>query len=244
MFSHGIQTDPSSSLLAPNLSPGTRLEAKATALVGREGLRRQSAGLPRRHSHHGGVRDRLLLPAIRDRDRPSGRVFSGVHGDELASITYRACGTRRAASRWLLANTHPLGQACLLPPACLRSTWLNGGASRPPRSPSGPDTGSESCCEGLRQVHRRLGPDGQAAHRVDALGPGGGQASGAGRRRMSPGHAGAVGRSEPASAVASWENAETAPRRVCADEAPVARLVIERPLTESNRTVDFRSMAI
>jgi integrase len=59
---------------------------------------------------------------------PGGRVFSGVHGDELASITYRRvwdkarCATMTAdeyASR-LAKRVYDLRHACV-------STWLNGG---------------------------------------------------------------------------------------------------------------------
>ncbi len=76
---------------------------------------------------------------------PGGRVFSGVHGDELASITYRRVwdkarrGTMTPgeyASRWPSASTTS---------GTLASRHGSTGVSRPPRSPSGPGTASPSC---------------------------------------------------------------------------------------------------
>lgn len=59
---------------------------------------------------------------------PGGRVFSGVHGDELASITYRRAWdkARRAVltpgeyASPLAKRVYDLRHACV-------STWLNGG---------------------------------------------------------------------------------------------------------------------
>ena len=62
------------------------------------------------------------------RHRPDGRVFSGIHGGELASITYRRAWdkARRAAltpaeyASPLARRVYDLRHACV-------STWLNGG---------------------------------------------------------------------------------------------------------------------
>ena len=59
--------------------PGTRGQGPPSGRA--ERLRHQPRGLPRRHSHHPGVRDRLLRPALRDREklphvqaRPAGQT--------------------------------------------------------------------------------------------------------------------------------------------------------------------------
>ena len=78
---------------------------------------------------------------------PDGRLFTGVHGRELATITYRRAliSARKAAltagGTGITARRRPydLRHACL-------STWLNGGV-QPPRWPSGQATAS-MCCSG------------------------------------------------------------------------------------------------
>ena len=83
---------------------------------------------------------------------PGGRLFSGLRGGELASVTYRRVwDDARQAALTAAEYQSPLGRRVYdLRHACL-STWLNEGVPRH-RWLSGLDTAS-SPAQGLRQVH-------------------------------------------------------------------------------------------
>ena len=88
-----------------------------------------------------------ILRAHRDQfgTARDGRVFSGIHGGELASITYRWTWDKaRSAALAPAEYASPLARRVYdLRHACI-STWLNGGVP-PAKSPSGPGTASLSC---------------------------------------------------------------------------------------------------
>jgi integrase len=114
-----------------------------------------------------------ILRAHLDRfgTRPSGRAFSGIRGDELASITYRRVWdkARRAAltpaeyASPLAKRVYDLRHACV-------STWLNGGV--PPAQVA--EWAGHSVAVLLKVYTKCIdgqGPDGQAPHRRRAPRP-------------------------------------------------------------------------